>query len=46
MDRLTALLVFRRVTELGSFSAAARDLDLSNAAISKNVHELENAIAR
>ncbi len=41
MDKLTALNVFRRVAELQSFSAAARELDLSNAAISKNVRELE-----
>lgn len=41
MDKLTALNVFRQVAELKSFSAAARELDLSNAAISKNVRELE-----
>ena len=41
MDRLTAMGVFKRVVELSSFSAAARDLSLSNAAVSKNVSELE-----
>jgi DNA-binding transcriptional LysR family regulator len=41
MDRLTALRVYRRVVELGAFAAAARDLGLSKAAISKNVSELE-----
>ena len=41
MDRLTALKVFRRVVELGSFASAARDLKLSPAAISKNISELE-----
>lgn len=41
MDRLTALRVFRNVVELGSFAAAARRLQLSPAAISKNVSELE-----
>ncbi len=41
MEKLTALNIFRRVAELQSFSAAARELDLSNAAISKNVRELE-----
>lgn len=41
MDRLTALNVFRRVVELGSFAAASRDLRLSTAAISKNIGELE-----
>lgn len=41
MDKLTALRVFRRVVELSGFSAAAEDLGLSNAAVSKNVQELE-----
>ncbi len=44
MDKLTALRVFRRVCELGSFSAAARQLRLSNAAVSKNVRELEEEL--
>ena len=35
------MLSFRRVAELGSFSAAARDLGLSNAVISKHVAVLE-----
>jgi DNA-binding transcriptional LysR family regulator len=41
MEKLTALNVFRAVCELGSFSGAARKLRLSNAAVSKNVRELE-----
>lgn len=41
MDQFTAMKVFRRVIELEGFSAAARDLGLSNAAVSKNVSELE-----
>lgn len=41
MDRLTALTVFRTVSELGSFAAAARQLRLSPAAVSKNINELE-----
>ncbi len=41
MDRLTALTVFRRAAELGSFAAASRHLHLSPAAVSKNVSELE-----
>jgi DNA-binding transcriptional LysR family regulator len=41
MDRFTALQVFRRVAELGSFAEAARALGLSPPAISKNVAELE-----
>lgn len=41
MDRLLSMTVFRRVAELESFSAAARDLGLSNAAVSKHVAALE-----
>ena len=44
MDKLTALRVFRRVVERESFSRAARDLRLSNAAVSKNVRELEEEL--
>ncbi len=44
MDKLTALQVFQRVAELKSFSAAARQLRLSNAAVSKNVRELEQEL--
>jgi DNA-binding transcriptional LysR family regulator len=42
MDKLRALTVYRRVIELGSFKAAADDLNLSKAAISKNIYELED----
>lgn len=41
MDRFTTLTVFRRVVELGSFSAAAQDLNYSNAAVSKMIKDLE-----
>lgn len=41
MDRLTALQVFHRVAERGSFADAGRSLGLSPAAISKNIAELE-----
>ncbi|MEM6435249.1 MAG: LysR family transcriptional regulator [Cyanobacteria bacterium P01_D01_bin.115] len=44
MDKLVALQVFRRVIELESFSRAAEDLHLSNAAVSKNVRELEQGL--
>ncbi|MEM6867492.1 MAG: LysR family transcriptional regulator [Cyanobacteria bacterium P01_C01_bin.121] len=44
MDKFVALQVFRRVVELESFSRAAEDLHLSNAAVSKNVRELEQAL--
>ena len=44
MDLLLAMSVFRRVVELKSFSAAARDLRLSNAAVSKQVASLEDRL--
>lgn len=44
MDRITILTVFRRVAELGNFSAAARELQLSNAAVSKYVAVLEERL--
>lgn len=42
MNRITALNVYRRVVELGTFKAAADDLHLSQAAVSKNINELED----
>ena len=42
MDKIRALTVFRRVVELGSFVAAADDLNLSKAAVSRNINELES----
>jgi DNA-binding transcriptional LysR family regulator len=42
MDLFRAMRVFRRVVELGRFSAAARDQKLSNAAVSKEVAALED----
>ncbi|MEM8641524.1 MAG: LysR family transcriptional regulator [Cyanobacteria bacterium P01_G01_bin.54] len=41
MERLVALTVFRHAAELGSFAATSRHLDLSPAAVSKNIGELE-----
>ncbi|WP_417561527.1 LysR family transcriptional regulator [Marinomonas sp.] len=41
MDKVRALTVFRRIVELGSFQAAASDLKLSKAAVTKNMNELE-----
>jgi DNA-binding transcriptional LysR family regulator len=41
MDRLSAMRTFRAVVEAGGFSAAARRLGLSKAAVSKQVAELE-----
>jgi len=42
MDRLSAMRTFRTVVETGGFSAAARRLGLSKAAVSKQVAELES----
>lgn len=42
MDKIRALTIFRKVVELGSFKAAAEELNLSKAAISKNINELED----
>jgi DNA-binding transcriptional LysR family regulator len=44
MDKFTALRVFRRVVELNGFVRAADDMNLSKAAVSKNVRELETAL--
>lgn len=44
MDKIRALTVFRRIVELGSFQAAANDLKLSKAAVTKNMNELELAL--
>ena len=44
MDRFTALSVFRAIAEHGGFAAAARALDLSPSAVSKNVRELEASL--
>lgn len=44
MDLLVAMRVYRRVVELHGFSAAARDLKISNAAVSKHVAWLEDRL--
>jgi len=44
MDRLTTMTVYRAVVEAGSFAGAARKLRLSNAAVSKHVSTLEDAL--
>jgi DNA-binding transcriptional LysR family regulator len=41
VDKLAAMHAVRRVIELGSFRAAARDLGRSNAAVSKQIGDLE-----
>ncbi len=44
MDRLHSMKIFARVADAGSFSAAARDLGLSKAAVSKHVRSLEDRL--
>ena len=42
MDRLTALELFVRVVDTGSFSVVARDQGLGQPAVSKAVGQLES----
>ncbi len=42
MDRLTAMQMFVRVVETGSFSAVAREMNSTQPTISKNIAELES----
>ncbi|MEB7885834.1 LysR family transcriptional regulator [Serratia fonticola] len=44
MDKLGAMATFTRVTELGSLSAAARDLQLSQPAVSQQITSLEQQL--
>ena len=44
MDRLTAMETFVRVVETGSFSAAARTLNVGQPAVSKTVAQLEERL--
>lgn len=44
MDRLTSMKVFAAVTRLGSFAAAAEELDISNTMCSKYIRDLETSL--
>lgn len=44
MDRLMSMKVFTTVARLGSFSAAAAELDISRAMASKYMNDLENSL--
>ena len=44
MDRLAAMETFVRVVETGSFSAAARTLNVGQPAVSKTVAQLEERL--
>jgi DNA-binding transcriptional LysR family regulator len=41
MDRVSGMAVFAKVVATGSFSAAARELEISQASVTKQVQELE-----
>ncbi len=44
MDRLTSLHLFIRVMEAGSFSRAARDVNLAQPTVTKHIAELERSL--
>ncbi len=44
MDRLSAMALLVKVTELGSMSAAARALNTPLTTVSRNIGELESAL--
>ncbi|NIB43502.1 LysR family transcriptional regulator [Pseudomaricurvus alkylphenolicus] len=44
MDRLTAMSMFVRVAEAGSFSSVAKEMDTTQPTISKNIAELEKSL--
>ncbi|OSQ45374.1 LysR family transcriptional regulator [Thalassospira sp. MCCC 1A01428] len=44
MDRLRGLECFRKIAERGSFAAAARDLNMSPGAITKQINALEDML--
>lgn len=44
MERLKRMSVFAKVVECGSFTAAARQLDMSVSSISQTVSKLENEL--
>ncbi|MCS5881838.1 LysR family transcriptional regulator [Klebsiella variicola subsp. variicola] len=45
MERLKRMSVFAKVVELGSFTAAARQLQMSVSSISQTVAKLEDELA-
>lgn len=44
MDKAAEMMIFARAVEEGSFSAAARDLDLTPSAVSKQIRRLEDRL--
>lgn len=46
LDEVRAMMIFARVVEEGGFSAAARKMGLSRAAISHQIRQLESKLGR
>jgi len=44
MDKLISMKVFEKVAKLNSFSAAAENMGLSKAMVSKHIASLENSL--
>ncbi|MCS5566325.1 MAG: LysR family transcriptional regulator [Methylococcales bacterium] len=44
MDKITGMTIFTRVAKLGSFTAAADELSMSRAMVSKHIMSLENRL--
>lgn len=44
MDRLTAMSIFVRIAETGSFSAVAREMNMTQPTVSKQLTELERQL--
>lgn len=44
MNKFTAIQIFKKVVELEGFTQAARSLEISTAAVSKNISNLENQL--
>lgn len=44
MDKLTSMAIFKRAVELGSFSAVAREMEISQPSVSKHISTLESLL--
>src|SRR5688572_24201300 len=45
MDKLASLQIFRRIAELRSFTAVAKERGISPAMVSKSIRQLERALS-
>ena len=46
MDRMASMAAFTKVVGAGGFSAAAREMEVSQALVTKQIQELESCLAR